>query len=47
MNTNRREFFGQCFGYQVFASHVRHFDAATIELLFFLLAFICVYSRFE
>jgi len=47
MNANRREFFGQCFSYQVFTSHVRHFDAATIELLSFLFAFIRVYLRFE
>jgi len=42
MNANKREFLGYCFGYQVFASYVRHFDTATIELSSF---FISVHSR--
>jgi hypothetical protein len=42
MNVNGREFGGHCFGYQVFATYVKHFGATTIELLSF---FISVHSR--
>ena len=41
MNANGRDFFGHCFGYQVFASYVKHFRATTTELFFF----ISVHSR--
>ena len=47
MNTNRHEFFEHCFGYQVFATYVRHLVLRQLYYHLFLLAFIRVHSRLE